>query len=69
MSSSDFRAEIDLERDHPTTREDVAAQRRLAHPRLDFAAYLRFLEVFPLPSWEVLRGRRGPRGEPFDLGR
>ena len=67
MSSSDSPADYDLDRDHPTTREDVAAQRRLASPRLDFDAYLRFLASFPPPSPEALRARRGPRGVPFQL--
>jgi len=66
--SKDF-PELDLERDLPTTAEDVAALRRLRGPsRLTFGEYLRFLSEFPSPPAEAFRARRGPRGErPFTL--
>jgi hypothetical protein len=55
---------LNLERDLPTTAEDVAAQRRLrAGWSLDFDEYLRFLASFEPPSHEELRRKGGPRGE------
>ena len=68
MNSNDSPADFDLDRDHPTTLDDVAAQRRLAPPTIDFKAYLRFLARFPAPPTGTLRARKGPGGEPFDLG-
>jgi hypothetical protein len=56
---------LDLERDLPVTPEDVAAQRRLRHPKVD--DYLAALSRLPAPSPEELAARRGPRGEPFEL--
>jgi hypothetical protein len=57
-----------LERDLPTTAEDVAALARLRHPRPPTPeAYLEFLRQLGDPPAEVLRRRRGPRGEPFTL--
>ena len=68
MSSSGRSELLDLERDLPTTPEDVAALRRARQPvRLDTAAYLRFLASLPAPPGLDLRARRGPGGEPFDL--
>ncbi len=59
---------IDLERDVPTTAEDVAMLRRLArHAPMDLDSYFRFLAAFPARTSE-LAARRGPRGdEPFVL--
>lgn len=46
---------LDLERDLPTTAEDVAALKRIREGRrLSFAEYLRFLSRLQLPD-------RGPR--------
>jgi hypothetical protein len=67
MSSSDSPADFDLDRDHPTTREDVAAQRRLTPLRIDYEAYLRFLARFRSLPTGTLRARKGPGGKPFDL--
>jgi hypothetical protein len=60
---------LNLERDHPTTPEDAAAQRLLRAPRpLTFDGYLRFLARFEAPSRDELRRKRGPRGDaPFAL--
>jgi hypothetical protein len=60
---------LDLDRDLPTSPEDIAALRRLRSlPGLDFDQYLHFLSSFPPPSNEELRSRRGPHGdEPFVL--
>lgn len=60
---------LDLDRDLPTTPEDIAALRRLKSiPALDFDQYLLFLSSLLAPSNEELRARRGPRGdEPFVL--
>ncbi|MEW6488988.1 MAG: hypothetical protein AB1578_13870 [Thermodesulfobacteriota bacterium] len=60
---------MDLERDLPTTPEDVDALRRAstaaARQEVD---YLAFLSTFGETSPERLRARRGPRGnEPFEL--
>jgi hypothetical protein len=68
-TSDDSPDAFDLERDLPTTAEDVAALRRIREvPRLDGESYLRFLASFEPPSHEELRSRKGPRGErPFSL--
>lgn len=58
---------IDLEHDLPTTAEDVEALRRVRHPPMTAEQYLAFLRQFPSPSFEDLRHRRGPHGEPFEL--
>lgn len=65
-ASSDL---LDLDRDLPTTAEDVAALRRHRHlPRITLEDYLRFLEAFTPPSLAALRSRKGPsRGQPFQL--
>jgi hypothetical protein len=58
----------DLERDLPTSHEDVVALRRLrASAALSQAEYFRFLSRLPAPPLENLRARKGPRGEPFRL--
>jgi hypothetical protein len=57
---------LDLDRDLPTTADDVVALRRFrTGPRLSFDQYLEALAVLE-PS-AALRARRGPCGEPFDL--
>jgi len=60
---------LDLERDLPTTAEDVAALRRAKTIlRLDLESYLRFLRQVPAPTASSLRTKRGPRGDrPFEL--
>jgi hypothetical protein len=60
---------LDLERDLPTTPEDVAVLRRLRrHAEMDLESYFRFLRSFPAASVEELAARKGPRGaEPFVL--
>ncbi|HCF60688.1 MAG TPA: hypothetical protein DFS52_22145 [Myxococcales bacterium] len=67
MKSSERSTDLDLETGIPTTSEDVQALRRLGRPTLSPEAYLRLLESFHV-SYESLRNRRGPRGEPFTLG-
>jgi hypothetical protein len=60
----------ELERDLPTTAEDVAALRRARAQarRMDLDAYLAFLEAFDDPPVEVLRARGTHEGaEPFEL--
>lgn len=59
------RQPLDLERDLPTTRRDVDALRRLAHPPVEDV--LACLARLPQPSAEELARRRGPRGQPFEL--
>jgi hypothetical protein len=68
-TSNDSREAFDLERDLPTTAEDVAALKRLRRVSgLDGEGYLRFLASFEPPSHAQLRSRKGPRGEePFSL--
>lgn len=60
---------IDLDRDLPTTREDVAALRLARRTgTLDPEGYLEFLSRLPPAAASALRARPGPRGEaPFDL--
>jgi hypothetical protein len=62
---------VDLERDLPTTPEDVAALRRASSAtRRDPLDYLAFLDAFGEASPDDLRRRRGPRAErPFELPR
>lgn len=74
MSSSDhsdprgIEQDLDLGRDLPTTPEDVAAQRRLRRElRLSPQQFKAFLESLGSRSYEELRARRGPAGEPFTL--
>jgi hypothetical protein len=67
---SDARSEIlDLERGLPTTREDVAALKKLREQRpITTQEFLRFLAGLAAPTYQTLRSRRGPRGEePFRL--
>ncbi len=60
---------LDLERDLPTTAEDVVALRRLRrHEAMDLDSYFQFLASFPPATVEELAARNGPRGsEPFAL--
>ena len=68
MKSSDSSEFLSLDKDLPTTPDDVATLARLRGTgREDFAAYLRFLARFPPPPLAVLRARRGPGGTPFEL--
>ena len=70
MKSSSGRFDpLNLERDLPTTLEDVAAQKRhKADQRPDTEDYLRFLARFDPISPDELRRKRGPRGDsPFEL--
>jgi hypothetical protein len=65
VSSSD---PLDLDHGLPVTAEDVVAQRRLQAPPFTSAGeYLDFLDALPAPTYEELKARRGPRGEPFVL--
>ena len=69
MSSAERPDWLDLERDLPTTAEDVAALRLLRrHTAMDLDSYFRFLRSFPAATVEELAARKGPRGrEPFTL--
>jgi hypothetical protein len=60
---------VDLDRDLPTTPEDVAGLRRAASAAFRAPVdYLEFLRAFGDASSEQLRARPGPRGEePFEL--
>jgi len=62
MKSSDRSEVLDLERDLPTTAEDVEALRqvRLLAP-LDLDGYLRFLSQLPPPAVTDLAAKRGPK--------
>jgi hypothetical protein len=51
---------LDLERDLPTTDEDVRALRRKPSGPACWEEYLRFLASLPPPRNEALRARRGP---------
>ena len=70
MSSSDSGDLLDLDRDLPTTAEDIAALDRLRYGRrLTFDQYLECLAVLEVPSPARLRSRPRPtEGDaPFDL--
>ena len=68
MRSSGSPEFLSLDRDLPTTPDDVATLARpRATQRKDLAAYLRFLAGFPPPPPAVVRVRRGPGGAPFEL--
>jgi hypothetical protein len=59
---------LDLERDLPTTREDVEAQRRFRPVPMTMEDYLRFLGTLGDADVESLRRRSGPTGDqPFRL--
>jgi hypothetical protein len=65
MSSSE---PLDLDRGLPVTPEDVPAQRRLQAPSFaSVAGCQAFLATLPAPTYEEMKARRGPRGEPFVL--
>jgi hypothetical protein len=69
MRSSERSPAIDLERDLPTTTEDVAALRRARTlVPLDMAGYLRFLAQLPqLPYAALAARRRRAPDVPFEL--
>lgn len=68
MRSSGSPEFLSLDRDLPTTPDDVAALARArATGPTGLAPYLRFLADFPPPPLAVLRARRGPGGAPFEL--
>jgi hypothetical protein len=57
---------LDLERDLPTTAEDVAALKRIREGRrISFAEYLRFLSRLQLPARVPRKTHEGH--EPFEL--
>ena len=68
MSSSDSADLLDLDRDLPTTPEDIAVLDRLRYGRrLTFDQYLECLAALGVLSAAELRSRRMPGGVPFDL--
>ena len=70
MSSSGSGDMLDLNRDLPTTAEDIAALDRLRYGRrLTFDQYLECLAALEVPSPAHLRSRPRPTGSdaPFDL--
>jgi hypothetical protein len=69
MKSADSYKLLDLERDLPTTAEDILGLRRAREFQpMNVAAYLEFLASFPPPSMTALRARKGPTGtKPFQL--
>ena len=58
---------LDLERDLPTTAQDVAALRRLRHRPITPRQYADLLAAVGHASYQELARRPGPRGEPFEL--
>jgi hypothetical protein len=59
---------FDLERDVPTTEEDVAALRRIRESRkLSFAEYLRFVSRLPMSEDASRSIRTHEDQEPFEL--
>ena len=68
MSSSDSGDVLDLDRDLPTTAEDVAVLNRLRYGRrLTFDQYLEYLAALDAPPNACRRSRPAPGGAPFDL--
>lgn len=68
MSSSDSADALDLDRDLPTTPEDIAVLDRLRYGRrLTFDQYLECLAALDAPSPGRFRSRPAPGGPPFDL--
>ncbi len=69
MSFAEPSAPIDLEAGLQTRPEDIAALRRAArHRALSLEEYMDFLAALGDPLHEILRARRGPRGDrPFEL--
>ena len=68
MTSDDSADVLQLDRDLPTTAEDIAALRRLRYGRrLSFEEYLTCLAALPSPPTSALRARPGPDGAPFDV--
>lgn len=69
MNSERSSTPLDLEAGLRTRPEDVLALRRARRGRpVSLDDYLAFLRQFEDPPADVLRGRRGPRGErPFEL--
>jgi len=66
--SSNSPEPLDLERDLPTSVEDVAALRRIRESRrLPFAEYLRFLSRLPGPPGAARRRKTHEGREPFEL--
>lgn len=58
---------LDLERDLPTTREDVAALAAVRRLPVSAAAYEQFLRSLGDLPYDALLARRGPHGELFEL--
>jgi hypothetical protein len=70
MTSSDSADHLRLDRDLPTTADDVSALRNARRSQaVELEQYLRFLSSFPTPAASVLRSRRGPPGPAFTLSR
>ena len=70
MRSSGSADRLALDRDLPTTADDVAALGKARAARLvRLDVYIAFLRSFEPPAQERLRSRRGPMGPPLDLGR
>ena len=68
MSSSGSGDVLDLDRDLPTTPEDIAMLDQLRYGRrLTFDQYLAGLAALDTPSAARLRSRPAPGGAPFDL--
>ncbi len=60
---------LDLERDLPTSAEDIVALRQVRNDTIqDITTYIAFLASFPPAPRSELAVRKGPSGlEPFEL--
>jgi hypothetical protein len=69
MKSKESAKLLDLDRDLPTSKEDVAALRQARKcDSTNLKTYFEFLALFPAPSTEELRAKKGPHGpKPFEL--
>jgi hypothetical protein len=69
MKSKESSSLLDLDRDLPTSAEDIVALRQTRRrDTADLKTYFEFLSQFPAASTEELRAKKGPCGQkPFEL--
>ena len=65
--SSDFKNDVDFDRDFPTSAADSEALREHRPGPMSLATYVRFLKSLPAVAPAELRNRKGPCGPRFTL--